>query len=163
MTIKLNEDVVNTLRDRLETDLPAVIATINSDQTDPAFTVPSPQQVLDYIPPVADLNVFPTIGISDGDISFEDDTGWGATGLFDLTVVCFLQSSNQRELVWWLRRYGQAICRVALDGRRMGVEGWGVTLRGVRPGPTLGRDETPRQWMSTTAVTITVKTEQDDA
>lgn len=161
MTIKLNEDIVNTLRDRLEANLPSVIDTINSEQVDPPYTVPKPLQVLDYIPTVSDLSAFPTIGISDGDIHFEDDTGWGATGIFDLTVVSFLQSSDQRTLVWWLRRYGQAVCRVALDSRRMGVEGWGVTLRGIRPGPTLGRDETPRQWMSTTAVTITVRTNQD--
>lgn len=161
MTIKLNEDVVNTLRDRLEADLPAVLVSINTTQTDPLYPLPMPQQVLDYIPPVSDLHVLPTIGIADGDVEFEDDVGWGATGVFDITIVCFLQSSDQRELVWWLRRYGQAIVRVALDTRRMGVEGWGVTLRRVRPGPTLGRDENPRQWLSTTAVTITVKTNQD--
>lgn len=162
MTIKLNEDIINTLVARLTSDLPTEIASINSTQISPAYTVPVPQQVLDYIPPIADLTTFPTIAISDGEIQFQDDVGWGATGIFDLTIVSFLQSPNQRELVWWLRRYSQAVTRVALDGRRMGVEGWGVTLKNIRPGPTLGRDESPRQWMSTTAVTITVKTEQDD-
>lgn len=161
MTINLNEDIVNTLRDRLEANLPAVIDDINSTHQDPLYPMQYPYQVLDYIPPVSELTGFPTLGISDGNIAFEDDTGWGATGVFDLTVVCFLQSSNHRELVWWLRRYGQAIVRVTLAGRRLGVEGWGVTLRDIRPGPTLGRDESPRQWLSTTAVTITVKTEQD--
>lgn len=161
MTIRLNEDVINTLRDELESDLPTLVASINAANLDPLYPLPVPYQVLDYIPPVAELTGFPTIGISDGDITFEDDTGWGATGLFDLTIVCFLQSPNHRELVWWLRRYGQAIVRSALEGRRLGAEGWGVTLKSVRPGPTLGRDENPRQWLSTTAVTITVKTEQD--
>lgn len=161
MTIKLNEDVINTLVARLRTNLQTEIDSINSTQTSPSYPLPPVRQILDYIPPMSDLHDLPTIGISDGDVEFEDDVGWGATGIFDLTIVCFLQSADQRELVWWLRRYGQAICRVALDTRHMGVEGWGVTLRNVRPGPTLGRDENPRQWLSTRAVTITVKTNQD--
>lgn len=160
MTIKLNEDVIKTLHARLTSDLATAVETINSEQTSPLYPLPAPAQVFDYIPAVSELRAFPTIGLSDGDLVFQDDVGWGATGVFDITIVCFLQSADQRELVWWLRRYGQAITRVALDTRRLG-EGWAVNLKNVRPGPTLGRDESPRQWMSTTAVTITVSTNQD--
>jgi hypothetical protein len=35
-------------------------------------------------------------------------------------------------------------------------------MKRVRPGPTLGRDESPRQWISTVALIIEVKSEQDD-
>lgn len=160
MTIFLNEEVVNTLRDRLEADLPAVITEINSSQTDPAYPMPAPAYVLDHIPLVSEMNAFPVVGISDGDIHFEDDVGWGATGLMDITVVAFVQSPNHQEMVWWLRRYGQALVRVMMDTRRINPA-WSVVLKNVRPGPTLGRDENPRQWLSTTSVTITVKVEQD--
>ena len=160
MAIKLWEPVVTSLRDRLETDLPATITTINSTQTTPSYPIENPQRVLDFIPTVADMFAFPVVGISDGIFNLEDDTGWGATGVFELTIVVFLQNADPRALAWQLRRYAQAVTRVALEDRSIG-DGWGVTLKQVRPGPTLGRDENPRQWLSTVAVSIEVKSEQD--
>lgn len=160
MTIQLNEPVVTTLRSRLETELPAIVTAINATVTD-GFTIDAPQRVLDYIPPVGDLNALPLIGISDGEMILEDDTGWGATGVFDISVVVYLQSSDQRVLAWQLRRYAQALVRAIRTPTIAIGEGWGVYNFRVRPGPTLGRDESPRQWLSTIAVTFTVKTEQD--
>lgn len=160
MTMQLWEPVVKTLRQRLETNLPTHIADINAAQTDPLYPIENPQRVLDYIPPVADLYALPCVGISDGPLTFQDDVGWGATGVFELTVVVFLQSADQRQLVWQLRRYAQAIIRAVDRGSGLD-EGWGVTLRNVRPGPSLGRDTDPKQWLSTVAVTVVVKTEQD--
>jgi hypothetical protein len=161
MTIKLNEPLITALQSKLQTGLNAVIDNINATQTDPAYPIEYPQQVLDYIPPVSQMTSFPIVGISDGEMDFQDDVGWGATGVFELTVVVFLQHPDQRALVWQLRRYAQAIVRTAMEGRRLGSEGWSMTMKRVRPGPTLGRDESPRQWISTVALIIEVKSEQD--
>lgn len=160
MTIQLNEPVVTTLRNRLEAQLPAIITAINALVTD-GYTIENPQRVLDYVPPVTDMNALPLLGISDGEMRLEDDTGWGATGVFDLSIVVFLQHSDQRQLVWMLRRYAQAVVRAARTPTVGMGEGWGVYNFRVRPGPTLGRDESPRQWLSTIAITFTVKTNQD--
>ncbi len=161
MTVSLQEPFIIGLRDRLETQLPATIDALNSAMVAPIYPLVYPAKVIDYIPTVAELDLLPVIGISDGDIYFQDDVGWGATGVFDVTVVAFVQAPDQRELVWLLRRYSQALVRVMLSTQSIG-DSWGITLRHVRPGPTLGRDETPRQWLSTTAVTVTVKNEQDE-
>ena len=72
MAIKLWEPVVTSLRDRLETDLPATITTINSTQTTPSYPIENPQRVLDFIPTVADMYAFPVVGISDGIFEVED-------------------------------------------------------------------------------------------
>lgn len=160
MAIEIWEAVVPELRDRLETNLPAVITTINSTQTNPTFPIENPQRVLDYIPTVADMYNFPIVGISDGIFYLEDDVGWGGTGRCEFTIVVFLQHPDPRTLAWQLRRYAQAITRVCLATRSVG-DGWGITLKQVRPGPTLGRDSDPKQWVSTVAVSIEVKSEQD--
>jgi hypothetical protein len=161
MTIYLNEKIVTDLKAKLVAGLNTQIDAINAAQTNPLVPLPYPAQILDFIPPTSEMSQMPVVGISDGDFHFEDDTGWGATGVCDLTVVVFFQSSDMLTLAWSLRRYAQAIARCILAEREIATEGWGVVLKGVRPGPTLGRDENPRQWMSTTAVTITVKSEQD--
>ena len=162
MTVKLNEPLIIALQSRLAANLNSVIDTINAQQTDPPYTIDYPQQVLDYIPTIAQLTAFPTIGISDGEMRFEDDIGWGATGVFEFTVAAFIQESDQKALAWKLRRYAQAMVRVIMEGRQLPPEGWSVTLKRVRPGPTLGRDENPRQWISTIGVVIEVKSEQDN-
>lgn len=161
MTIRLQEPVVTAVIARLQTQLPAIIADINSSITDGYLLPTDTSRILDYIPPVADMYTMPVIGISDGEMHFEDDTGWGATGVFDLSIVVFIQNADQRALAWQLRRYAQALVQALRTPTNAIGEGWGVVIKGIRPGPTLGRDENPRQWMSTVAVTITVKSEQD--
>lgn len=162
MTVKLNEPLVISLQNKLTTTLNAIVDDINTNQTSPAYSIEYPQQVLDYIPTISQLTSFPTVAISDGDMYLEDDVGYGATGVFELTVVAFIQDPDQRALAWKLRRYAQAMTRCILANRRLETEGWSVVLKRVRPGPTLGRDENPRQWISTVAVIIEVKSEQDE-
>lgn len=160
MTIQLNEPVITSCVARLNAQLPAIITAINAVVTD-GYTLPPDFRVLDYIPPVSDLYAVPTIGISDGPMQLEDDTGWGATGVFDLSFVVYVQSADQRYLAWALRRWAQALVRALRSPTNAIGEAWGVSNFRVRPGPTLGRDETPRQWVSTTSVTATFKSEQD--
>lgn len=161
MTIDLNNSLVTSLKTRLETDLNAIIDTVNSTLATPAFPIPYPFQVFDFIPTVAELQQLPVLGISDGDFEFQDDVGFGATGICELTVVCFLQHADQRTLAWHLRRYAIALTRCILTGRSLPPDGWGMVLRRVRPGPTLGRDESPRIWLSTVAITVSLRSEQD--
>lgn len=161
MTIQLNEPVIVTLKARLEANLPSLVTSINAAATNPSYPILAPQQVLDYIPALADLYEFPTLGIGDGHTRLVDDVGWGATGEFRLTVVCFEQDQDLRALAWKLRRHQQAIVRAIRTPTLVLGEGWGTYDYEVTPGPTMGRGEGPRQFMSTTSVSFMVKTEQD--
>jgi hypothetical protein len=160
MTIQLNDTVITTLQTRLAANLPAIVTAINASAT-PVFPIIAPQQVLDYVPPLADLYVFPTLGISDGPMRLVDDVGWGATGEQELTVVCYEQDADIRTLAWKLRRHQQAIVRAIRTPTLILGDGWGTYDYQIVPGPTLSRDEGPRQFMSTTSVSFKVKTEQD--
>lgn len=159
MSITLWAPIVDALVTRINSTLTTHIDAVNVERAE--YPIQYPQAVLDYIPTIAELSTLPCIGISDGQIELEDDTGWGATGVATFSLVVFLQSQDQRELVWSLRKYATALTRCVIAGRTLPPEGWSVTVVGVAPGPTLGRDESPRQWLSTVGLRIRVKWEQD--
>lgn len=160
MTFLLNEPIIVALVARLQADLPAQIAAVNARTTD-GIQITMPGEILDFIPPPGVLTSYPTIGIGDAPAKFEDDIGSSATGVFEILIVVYEQAGDQRELAWKLRRASQAVTSVALAGRQLGP-GWGVTLREVSPGPTLGDDaENPQEWMSWVGVRIVVKTDEE--
>jgi hypothetical protein len=162
MTLKLNETIVPAIQARLTANLPAIVTDINTNNTSPTYPIDQIAQVLDYIPPVSDLFQFPTIGISDGPIDLEDDVGFGATGVHEFSCVLFVQNADQRTLAWQLRRYAQAIIRALRAPTNFNLgDGWGMYRFHVRPGPTLGRQSTPGQFVSTLGVSFFVKSEQD--
>jgi len=156
----LNEPIIAAIKLRLETELVTYINALNSEITD-GFTLDTFVQILDYPPPITHLDQFPTLGIQDGETGFADDTGWGATGTSLVTVVAFEQDADQQRLAWKLRRWNRVIASCLLVGRSLPPDGWGVVLNNISPGPTLGRQEDPRTFMSFSAVTIAVRSEQD--
>jgi len=160
--IKLTEPIVTALKERLEDDLPAAIAAINAAVTD-GFTLSEPSEILPYIPPPSDLLVPPVIGIGEGPSRFEDDIGGSATGKHELLVVAYDQSSDQEALTWRLRRWAQAIARVALADRNLGgAAAWGTGLIATAPGPTLVDDaENPREWFSWVGLRLWAKREEE--
>ncbi len=159
--IELNEPIVAALVERLTTGLPAVIAAINGEIDDEA-TLAESIAVLDYIPPPSDLLEPPVIGIGDGRGGFEDDTGFSATGKFELLITVYEQADDQQLLVRRLRRWAKAIARVALDGRNLGEAAWGSRLVGTRPGPTLvDNPDQPREWLSWTGLLIEFKRDEE--
>lgn len=157
--IRGNEEVIDTLVARLDADLPAVIAQINDDDTK-GVTLEAPAAVLDYVPTPTELVSFPTVAVQDGATAIEDDTGWGGTRVIDLVVVVFCADADQRRLAIMLRRYLMAVESVALDGRTLDPA-WGVVSQGTLPGPTLGRGEEPREWMSYAGVALRCKAETE--
>lgn len=156
---ELNEPLIASMVARLTSDLPTVIAAINAEVID-GITMSSDVQVLDYVPTPTILNRFPTVGVQDGTSDFEDDVGWSATGVHDLVLVTFVMEADQQRLARLLRRYTRAVANVALAGRTVG-DAWGVTLNGILPGPTLGRGEEPREWISYTGVSVRLKADED--
>lgn len=162
MTFQLSEPLILALVDRLRADLPAVIDEINQrPEVGINIIMPPPEAIYDYIPPPGILTSYPSIGIGEGPSKFEDDIGSSATGVFSLAIVIYEQASEQRELVWKLRRMAQAVTTVALEGRRLG-NSWGVTFDSSDPGPTLVDDEeNPREWMSWVGVRINARTDED--
>jgi hypothetical protein len=155
---ELNEPIVQALLSRLQdpTQLNAEIANIAegvSRQDEAASLKPiAPAQVLDFVPPPSYLTAFPTIGIQDTATLGEDDTGHSMTGKHEIGIVIFCSDPDQHILVWQLRRYLQAITRVALAGRTLpgtpGAAAWGTGFLGIEWGPTLSSTSSPETWMS---------------
>lgn len=163
MAVSLNEPAIRALHARLVDELPAAIAGLNAEVSD-GFELDElvPDRVLDFVPPIALLVDFPTIGIGDGRTTFEDDTGNSATGKHELLIVAYLQNADQRMLAWQLRRTAQVLVRVALRGRNLGDGGWGTGLVSIDPGPTLtDNPDAPREFASWVGVRMWVKNEQE--
>lgn len=167
MAITLNEPVVKAVKSLLATNLAAAIATINTEgAASDGYSIEAPQQLLEYIPELAELVTFPTIGIGDGNSTFEDDIGSSATGVHELIVVVYLQDPDPAALTWRLRRYEQAIVRTVLAGRMLGGPPiWGAGLRRVVPGPMLTDNPDPhakeRAWMSYAGIVIWAKKDEE--
>lgn len=162
--LQLTEAAVRELVARLNANLAGAIAIVNADPpapTDDTYVIEAPAEVFDFVPPPSRLVQFPTVGIQHGLGTLEDDQGWSATGVHELTVVSFLQTSEPDALARRLRRYAQAVARVALAGRNLGAAAWGTTLVGVDYGPTLGERENSRVYMSWVAVTIRAKLDEE--
>jgi len=159
--LTLNEPVVHALVARLGDRLPAIVTELNAATSD-GFTIEEPVAVLDYVPPLAELDGigYPTVAISDLPSRFEDDIGSSATGRHRLQVVCFVANTDPRALAWQLRRYSRAVATAALEGRSLPPDVWGSLLVRVNPGPTLEDEEDPRTYLSWTAVELDFRTDE---
>jgi hypothetical protein len=154
--LDLNEPVVAALQARLQEELAGVITEINAANTDDlVLDAPSSDAILDYVPVPEQLTSWPTVGIQDLPSTIEDDIGSSFTGVYGLAVVIFSADADQRLLAVKLRRYAQAVATTALRSRQLGPA-W-ITLRSITPGPTLDVEESPRTWVSWTAVAINAK------
>lgn len=166
--IELVEPAVLLLQSRLSANLNAAIDTINAAVTD-GYTIDYPGQVLDYLPALSTLTVFPTVGIEHGAGIFEDDSGYSATGQYVIEVVPVIQDGDVQALVRKLRRYTLAVARVVLPNARNWGTGtalpWSVGLRRIDYGPALRKGapdaEPPYQWVSFSAVQLTLKLDED--
>lgn len=159
MSIQLVEPIINALVLRLQEDLPGVIDMVNAESDGEVTISVADLKILDYIPTPSELNHFPTVAVAEGAAGFEDDVGYGATGVYDLNIMLFCLNADQRRLNLELRRLRRAVTIATLRDRQFGPA-WGVTLIGFAPGPTLGRGD-PKDWMSYTTVSIRCKSEED--
>lgn len=156
------EKIVAAVRARLVAELAGFVDQINALHTDGIdVTKPDDQFIYEFIPPRSMMVNFPCIGIQEGTFYLEDDTGWGGTGVVQISVVSYEQDPDPDALAKKLRRLDAAVTACVLDGRRMPPDGWGVKFIRSDPGPTLGRQESPREFMSLRATTIEVRFEQD--
>ncbi len=163
------EPVIAALKRRLDDDLPAAIAAVNAAVTDGTL-IDAPQAILDYMPPLELLLAFPTIAIGEGPGRIEDDTGHASTGVHELSVVAFVQADDQQTLVRQLRRMRTAVLRTILDERRLEDaidptrnRAWGVQLRQVVPGPTLGdlQAQSVVTWWSYVRIVIEARSDSE--
>ena len=163
------EPVVDGLVAKLQADLPAAIDAVNAQVTDGLTVDRGALQVLDHVPHILTLHQWPTIGVAEGPSIAEDDTGFEFTEVDELHVVCYLQDADQQALARRLRRLRLAVVRVCLSGGRVipsvvpGTNAaWGVTLRRIDPGQTLGEAEAEhvKTWMSSVRVVIGCKSDQ---
>lgn len=161
------EPVIAALLARLTDDLPTAVDAVNATVTD-GTTIEQPAQIVDYIPPHEILLAFPTVAIGEGVGRWADDIGSEVTGLHELAIVAFIQSSDQQTLVRQLRRTRHAILSCVMDGRVLEDvddparnRAWGVMLRQVIPGPTLGEvaAEQVVSWMSWVRIVIEARSD----
>jgi hypothetical protein len=168
VSIQLTEPIVAGLVAKLNQDLPAAIDALNASLTDET-TVAYPQQILDHFPPLETLLVFPTVAVAEGAGTFSDDTGWSATGRYELAVHCYVSSTDQQVLVTQLRRLRTAVARVVMDGRTVptadlsGTSAWGLVLKRLVPGATLGEfgPQGVETFMSWCGIVIEVTCDED--
>ncbi len=157
------EPVIKALHKRLTEDLPVAVDAVNANVTDGTVIEDPGDQIFDYIPPVETLLTFPTVGIGEGTGRWEDDIGAEVTGRHEVSIVAYVQASDQQTLVRQLRRTRAALLSVVMDGRVLedAVDpsrnrAWGVLLRQIVPGPTLAdlQAEQIASWMSWTRIVI---------
>ena len=157
--LDLNVAAVAALKARLDADLSTAIDLVNADSV---VDIERPQQVLDFVPPLSLITAFPTIGIGDGPIRFEDDNAWSATTRSELMVIAYLQNADQAQLAAQLRAYARAVATCALNGRTLGDGAWGTGLIQIDPGPTLtDNPDDPREFASWVALRMWAKSEEE--
>jgi hypothetical protein len=162
------EPAIDALRARLITDLNTRIDAINLERADDiVLDHVAPERILPFVPQPSLLVDFPSIGIGHGPDRFEDDTGFEATGVYDLHVLAFVQHSDQRALAILVRRMKLAVTRCVLEGRNFGSGPgipWGVTYQGGDFGPAMGKsvaqDVTPDSYMTFCAIAIRCKLDE---
>lgn len=163
------EPVIAALMARLQADLSAAIDAVNLEVTDGTL-LEQPQQIVDHVPPIEVLLAFPTVAVAEGIGRWADDTGWESTGVHEVSIVCFLQASDQQTLVRQLRRMRRAILRTVMDGRVLEDaedpsrnRAWGVMLRQIAPGPTLGdlQASSVVSWMSWVRIVIDCRSDSE--
>jgi hypothetical protein len=146
---RLNTPLVATLLDRLESELPAELASRASGlEPEDAALLAAPGYYLDHAPPPGELEPYlgngPVLGILDVESRLEDDTGSDVTGYHELGIVVYLFSPEYRLLPRAMRRYLGAVASVALRGRALGTSAsetgdgaWGTGARTVQWGPAM--------------------------
>lgn len=165
--LPLNVNVIKAIKALLDSQLATYVTATNAQLVSNGVNAEMPAQVLDYLPSVANLTQFPTIGIGEGPVGFEagSDTGWTAIGAFDIAIILFLRegSGNRHDLAWKLRHTMAAVASCILHGRDVGA-GWGVQLRSIEPGPILQpRDNAaPEAILGVRSMVIGIRDEQDD-
>jgi hypothetical protein len=167
--ITLADPTVRAMLARLQTDLPAAISLVNAQAHVVAdgLTISDPVGVLPYVQSLDSQTEWPLVCIQRNPATFQDDTGWAATIQTSLTLLVFLQDSDQNALTSKLDRYLQALATCALQDRSLGGTdgaGWGLTLGKVDWGPTMAElppgMTTPSAFLSWAGLTVNVRADQ---
>lgn len=158
--LTLSEPVVLGIAERLETRLQTYIDEVNTTFTEPEYPIDYPT-ILDFMPTISYLTTFPVVAIAEGEITFDDDTGWSATGHHDMSIVVFDQNFDQRALAFHMRRLMSACLSCVMEGRDVG--GWGLVLGSIQPGPILRRRESPdgKDVLGIRSASFSIRDEQD--
>ena len=174
--MRLVERHARAMQAKLQDGLAAQVAAVNAELPAPADATyvmdvaPDDRIYYDYTPTIGELVDFPSIGIQHGRGGLEDDQGWAATGVYELTVVVWDSAGDTETLTHRIRRQLEAVTAVVLAGRRIGEDdddgAWSVTAGrdAFYYGPILGSIETPSDsrgaFMTYASVTVEIKGEE---
>jgi hypothetical protein len=158
----LNEIALQDLITQLVARLNGQVTAVNAIATDGVVLdqVDTTNAVLDYVPPLRAVNFFPTIAVAEQSSELVDDTGFGATGRHTFTVLVIHQHADAGLLAKMLRRYRIAVANAIMEPQRQFGSQWAVVCKGTVPGPTLGVNEDPREWLSVSGVVFELRDEQ---
>ncbi len=164
----LNERAVVALVSRLTNSLNANIDLVNANTTANSSRnqtqIAYPQLILDAPPVPAQLRAFPIVAVADGPMTFEDDVGWGATGVYEVYAMVYEMDTDPEALAWKLRRQLQALVTTVTLSRNMDGGAWGLIIKKIIPGQRLTKmDPNSRapQFMQYAAICVTLKDEQN--
>lgn len=165
--MQLEEPVIAATIAVLETNLPAVIDSLNATIAD-GYTVDHPAQYLPFAPIAQTLEAgTPALGVAELGMGFADDLVFDVDADHTIAVVIAIQNADYPTLAWQLRRSLQAIAITLQQDRVLGPghsvleqQGglWGVRFVRTEPGPLLPEiDPTspglpPRGWISWTGL-----------
>lgn len=162
MNITGPEPVVRGVLAWLGDKVPLAIAEVNTDATD-GILLPDVQQFLPYAPTPVGLEMgLPIVGIKWHPLKFEDDTGWGATGVQQFSVIVYDTDYDHATLATRLMRWVTVLMKALCPpNRQITDEAWGTSFISADPGPTLTRGEDAREYMSLVAVTVELRFTQE--
>jgi hypothetical protein len=142
VAFSLSEPIVRAIVDRLVSDLPAAVASINAELADGIdLDLPPNDRILPYVPSLGTLRTWPTIGIEDVKLDLEDDIGSSVVVAARQAVIAFDRDRSLEHLGWKLRRWERAITTAVMRDRTLGAGAYLVNHMGNVPGRTLGVSE----------------------
>jgi hypothetical protein len=135
------EPIVQALKTKLDTDLPAVIAAVNTEFSAATLVTLTTPVVKDHAIPTPMVKEFPLVGMTViGDNPY-DDTGYEITTDYTIGVVVFEQDAEHELMTRKLRGQVLAVKRAILAGasaqrRRLTISQTGMSNGRMGLGPT---------------------------
>lgn len=137
MRFRLAEPSVAALAQRIDEQIEQAVQQVNTDVTDGIpIDVPA---VVDYPVPLELQRAWPLVCIARESGAFTDDSGYAATGTWNLSLWVFVMDRDPRSLAVKLERTMAAVLTAALGEQRSFTTpaAFGMTPRAVVYGPVL--------------------------
>lgn len=139
MRFRLAEPSVTALAERMKQNIDEAVQLVNTDVID-GYTIDVPQ-ILDYPLPLELQTAWPLVCIARESGAFTDDSGYAATGAWDLSAWVFIMDRDPQGLARRLERTMAAVLTAGLGAERSFTTpagaAYGVSPKNIVYGPML--------------------------